>query len=72
MSSHLSPHQLEILNEYDLGEWSDEDFTALALEAGLSHARIQLAIKEKRQADAIEAEDRIELAAANGQFGMGA
>lgn len=71
MSSHLSPSQVELLDEYDRGEWSDEDFTALALEAGFSHQRIDSAIKEHRLAEAAAAEDIREFRQANAHFSIG-
>ncbi len=72
MTAHLSIAQIELIDTYDRGQMSDADFTAAALEAGMSHLQIARAIREAHQADAIAEEDAAEARAMNGQFGAGA
>lgn len=55
MSRHLSPAQVELLDQFDRRQFSDDEFRALAVEAGLSHARIEQAVKDLRDAETSEA-----------------
>jgi len=72
MTGHLSPAQVELIDIYDAGEMTDIAFTAAALEAGISQARIDGAIRERLVADRIAAEEHREERLAGSQFGMGA
>lgn len=72
MTSHLTPAQVELIDQFEACEFGDVEFTEMALEAGLSIARIERALRDRRTIESIEAEDEAEARAANGQFGAGA
>lgn len=72
MSAHHSPAQIEIIDQFDNGAFSDIEFTSIALEIGLTHMQVLKVIRERNQADAIAAEEMREDRAAGLQFGAGA
>jgi hypothetical protein len=72
VSGHLSPAQVDLIDEFDAGIYTDIEFTGMALEIGMTHMQALKVIRERDQADAIAAEEHREDRAAGGQFGAGA
>lgn len=51
MSGHLSPSQVELLDNFEAGDMGEVEFFELALEAGISLSRIDQALRDQRGVD---------------------